>query len=42
MNSQFSIHRGRLQLVLLEAARDRLGAHNIPTGPDQMRWPRLL
>ena len=29
---QFSIHRGLLQQMLLEAARDRLGAHDICTG----------
>src|SRR5271156_1275663 len=29
---QYSIHRGLLQLVLLEAVRERLGAHNILTG----------
>ena len=29
---QFSIHRGKLQMMLLEAARARLGAQNILTG----------
>ena len=35
---QFSIHRGLLQLVLLEAARDRLGADNILTGYHLDGW----
>ena len=35
---QFSIHRGLLQLVLLEAARDRLGAYNILTGHHLDGW----
>jgi 2-polyprenyl-6-methoxyphenol hydroxylase-like FAD-dependent oxidoreductase len=35
---QFSIHRGLLQPVLLEAARDRLGAHNILTGHHLDGW----
>jgi 2-polyprenyl-6-methoxyphenol hydroxylase-like FAD-dependent oxidoreductase len=35
---QFSIHRGLLQQVLLEAARDRLGAHNILTGHHLAGW----
>jgi 2-polyprenyl-6-methoxyphenol hydroxylase-like FAD-dependent oxidoreductase len=35
---QFSIHRGLLQLVLLEAARERLGAHNILTGCHLDGW----
>jgi 5-methylphenazine-1-carboxylate 1-monooxygenase len=35
---QFSIHRGLLQLVLLEAARDRLGAYNILTGYHLDGW----
>jgi 5-methylphenazine-1-carboxylate 1-monooxygenase len=29
---QYSIHRGRLQMILLEAARQRLGADHIRTG----------
>jgi 2-polyprenyl-6-methoxyphenol hydroxylase-like FAD-dependent oxidoreductase len=30
--SQYSIHRGHLQMLLLEAARERLGPHRILTG----------
>lgn len=29
---QYSVHRGRLQMLLLEAAQERLGADNIRTG----------
>jgi 2-polyprenyl-6-methoxyphenol hydroxylase-like FAD-dependent oxidoreductase len=29
---QYSIHRGRLQMILLEAARERLGGANVHTG----------
>jgi 2-polyprenyl-6-methoxyphenol hydroxylase-like FAD-dependent oxidoreductase len=29
---QYSVHRGRLQMLLLEAAQDRLGRENIRTG----------
>ncbi|MGY5128256.1 flavin-dependent oxidoreductase [Streptomyces nigrescens] len=29
---QYSVHRGRLQLLLLDAVRERLGAHSIRTG----------
>jgi len=29
---QYSIHRGQLQIILLEAARERIGAENIRTG----------
>jgi 2-polyprenyl-6-methoxyphenol hydroxylase-like FAD-dependent oxidoreductase len=35
---QFSIHRGELQLILLEAARNRLGAHRILTGHHLNGW----
>jgi 2-polyprenyl-6-methoxyphenol hydroxylase-like FAD-dependent oxidoreductase len=35
---QFSIHRGELQLILLEAARQRLGAHRILTGHHLAGW----
>jgi 2-polyprenyl-6-methoxyphenol hydroxylase-like FAD-dependent oxidoreductase len=35
---QFSIHRGELQLILLQAARHRLGAHNILTGYHLTGW----
>ncbi|MDR3532334.1 MAG: flavin-dependent oxidoreductase [Rhodopila sp.] len=35
---QFSIHRGELQLILLEAARSRLGAHRILTGHHLSGW----
>ncbi|HBK04887.1 MAG TPA: flavin-dependent oxidoreductase [Acetobacteraceae bacterium] len=35
---QFSIHRGELQLILLAAARERLGAHNILTGYHLNGW----
>ncbi len=35
---QFSIHRGLLQLVLLEAARDRLGADNVLTSCHLDGW----
>lgn len=35
---QFSIHRGKLQSVLLEAAQERLGAGNIRTGARLVRF----
>ena len=35
---QFSIHRGVLQQILLEAARTRLGAENIVTGHQLIGW----
>jgi 2-polyprenyl-6-methoxyphenol hydroxylase-like FAD-dependent oxidoreductase len=35
---QFSIHRGELQLILLEAARERLGADHILTGHHLAGW----
>src|ERR1700712_5527583 len=35
---QFSIHRGELQLILLQAARERLGAHRILTGHHLTGW----
>ncbi len=35
---QFSIHRGKLQMLLLEAARERLGGTNILTGWHLEGW----
>jgi 2-polyprenyl-6-methoxyphenol hydroxylase-like FAD-dependent oxidoreductase len=35
---QFSIHRGELQMILLEAARERLGSDRILTGYHLARW----
>jgi 5-methylphenazine-1-carboxylate 1-monooxygenase len=35
---QFSIHRGELQMILLEAARERIGAENILTGHHLVEW----
>ena len=35
---QFSIHRGELQLILLQAARNRLGACRILTGHHLIGW----
>jgi 5-methylphenazine-1-carboxylate 1-monooxygenase len=35
---QFSIHRGALQMILLEAARDRLGPERILTGHHLTGW----
>ena len=35
---QFSIHRGELQLILLQAARDRLGPDRILTGHHLLGW----
>jgi 2-polyprenyl-6-methoxyphenol hydroxylase-like FAD-dependent oxidoreductase len=35
---QFSLHRGELQLILLEAARERLGAGRILTGHHLAGW----
>jgi 2-polyprenyl-6-methoxyphenol hydroxylase-like FAD-dependent oxidoreductase len=35
---QFSIHRGELQMILLEAARARLGADRIRTGHQLIGW----
>ena len=35
---QFSIHRGALHLLLLEAARERIGADNILTGHHLTGW----
>ena len=35
---QFSIHRGELQLILLDAARQRLGANHILTGHHLASW----
>jgi 2-polyprenyl-6-methoxyphenol hydroxylase-like FAD-dependent oxidoreductase len=35
---QFSIHRGELQLILLQAARERLGAGRILTGHHLSGW----
>jgi 2-polyprenyl-6-methoxyphenol hydroxylase-like FAD-dependent oxidoreductase len=35
---QYSIHRGRLQLMLLDSVRQRLGAHNVLTGYHLTGW----
>jgi 2-polyprenyl-6-methoxyphenol hydroxylase-like FAD-dependent oxidoreductase len=35
---QFSVHRGELQFILLNAARERIGAENILTGHHVSRW----
>ena len=35
---QFSIHRGELQMILLDAARERLGADRIVTGHHLTGW----
>src|ERR1700755_1650263 len=35
---QFSIHRGRLQQILLDAATERLGAENILTSHHLVGW----
>jgi 5-methylphenazine-1-carboxylate 1-monooxygenase len=35
---QFSIHRGELQMILLEAAKERIGAENILTGHHLADW----
>jgi 5-methylphenazine-1-carboxylate 1-monooxygenase len=35
---QFSIHRGELQMILVAAARERLGADRIMTGHHLARW----
>jgi 2-polyprenyl-6-methoxyphenol hydroxylase-like FAD-dependent oxidoreductase len=35
---QFSIHRGELQMILLQAARERLGADRILTGHQLTGW----
>ena len=35
---QFSIHRGEPQFILLNAARERIGAENILTGHHISRW----
>jgi 5-methylphenazine-1-carboxylate 1-monooxygenase len=35
---QYSIHRGLLQLMLLETARERLGTHNVLTGYHLAGW----
>jgi 5-methylphenazine-1-carboxylate 1-monooxygenase len=35
---QFSIHRGELQMILLEAAKERLGAENILAGHHLADW----
>ena len=35
---QFSIHRGELQMILLDAVRQRLGADSIVTGHHLARW----
>lgn len=35
---QFSIHRGELQMILLQAARERLGAERIVTGHHLAGW----
>jgi 2-polyprenyl-6-methoxyphenol hydroxylase-like FAD-dependent oxidoreductase len=35
---QFSIHRGEFQMILLEAARERLGAENILSGHHLADW----
>ena len=35
---QFSIHRGELQMILLDAARERLDADRIVTGHHLARW----
>ena len=35
---QFSIHRGELQLILLQAARERLGTNRILTGHHLTGW----
>jgi 2-polyprenyl-6-methoxyphenol hydroxylase-like FAD-dependent oxidoreductase len=35
---QFSIHRGALQTILLDAARERLGADHVLTGHHLARW----
>lgn len=39
---QFSIHRGELQMILLEAARARLGADRILTGHHLSRWEETV
>jgi 5-methylphenazine-1-carboxylate 1-monooxygenase len=35
---QFSIHRGELQMILLAAARERLGSDRVLTGHQLTRW----
>ena len=35
---QFSIHRGALQMILLDAVRERLGADRVVTGHHLARW----
>ncbi len=35
---QFSIHRGELQAILLDAVRERLGADHVLTGHHLVRW----
>ncbi len=35
---QFSIHRGTLQMILLEAVRERLGSHAVVTGHQMTGW----
>jgi 5-methylphenazine-1-carboxylate 1-monooxygenase len=35
---QFSIHRGKLQTILLDAVRERLGADHVFTGHHLVRW----
>jgi 2-polyprenyl-6-methoxyphenol hydroxylase-like FAD-dependent oxidoreductase len=35
---QFSLHRGALQMLLLDAARERLGADRVVTGHHLTRW----
>ena len=35
---QFSIHRGELQTILLDAVRERLGADHVLTGHHLVRW----
>ena len=37
---QFSIHRGELQMILLDAARQRLGADRIVTGHHLATWKK--
>src|SRR5580692_11119249 len=37
---QFSIHRGTLQMILLAAARERLGADRIVTGHHLSTWKK--
>ncbi|MGH4028321.1 flavin-dependent oxidoreductase [Actinomycetota bacterium Odt1-20B] len=38
---QYSVHRGALQLILLEAVRDRLGEHAVRTGTAFVRFAEM-